>query len=688
VSCWRRRRTPFASSRRSPWLLAAALLVAFPLTAQQAAPVDEAAVGELARLLAASDSRTFDEALLRDGLQQTDPTIRRQAALAAGRIGDTAAVPMLVQALADTVQGVRSAVAFALGMLKDPRALQPLLDLIQRTPPEQENFGTFEAVTAIAKIGGAQGARALQLIIDAGRPGQTDQAVSRALLESWRLGDQAPVLSLIRYTQDASNLVRWNAIFSLGRVGDPRGVPSLLTALNDQDATVRAVALRGITARAIDAAHQSHAPVIAVIRGLLSDRDAGVRINALRALGTFRDSTLAGALAPLASDGILGVAVVAETTLGVSGGAPAVVALRAHLVSANFAVRRQAAIGLAEADSAGGVAFADSLATNTDWHWRGVAAEVDGAARDRGRLERLLSDPDGRVVASALNAMMRFVPDGDSAFAMRARGLLTHPDPAVRSLAADILGKRPSAADVDALVAAYQRAAGDPFDDARLSAVRALCAIAATGPAGLGAVTVRFFQSVARPTDYLAWRMAAVSFPGPVPAWQTAPSIATGKTSADYRDAARRYLYPSLHGSANPTVTIETDRGSITVELLPADAPLTVAAFLALVDRRYFDGDHWHRVVPNFVIQDGDPRDDGWGGPGFSLRDEISTARFQKGSVGMALSGPDTGGSQYFITLGPEPRLDGTYPIFGRVTSDLTVLDNVTQGDRIRSIHR
>jgi cyclophilin family peptidyl-prolyl cis-trans isomerase len=124
------------------------------------------------------------------------------------------------------------------------------------------------------------------------------------------------------------------------------------------------------------------------------------------------------------------------------------------------------------------------------------------------------------------------------------------------------------------------------------------------------------------------------------------------------------------------------------VELLPADAPLTVAAFLALVDRRYFDGDHWHRVVPDFVIQDGDPRDDGWGGPGFALRDEISPRRYQKGSVGLALSGPDTGGSQYFITLEQEPRLDGTYPIFGRVTSDLSVLDNVTQGDRIRSVHR
>ena len=690
MSCWRRRRIPFACSRRAPWLLAAVLLTVstLPLAAQQGAPVDEAAVGELARLLAASDSRTFDEGLLRDGLQQTDASIRRQAALAAGRIGDTAAVPMLIQALADSDQGVRSAAAYALGMLKDPRAIQPLLDLVQRVTPEQQDFGTLEAVTAIAKIGGVEGARALQLVIDAGRPGQSNGAVSDALLESWRLGAQAPMVSLTRYTQDPDNLVRWNAVFSLARLGEARGVPSLLTALNDQDATVRAAALRGITARVLTQARQPLPPVIARIRGLLSDPATGVRINALRALGTFHDSTLSEAIAPLASDGVLGVAVVAETTLGVSGGSAAVVALRAHLPSANFAVRRQAAIGLAEADSAAGVAFADSLAANADFHWRSVAAEADGAARDRQRLERLLADPDGRVVASALNAMLQFVPDGDAALALKARGLLAHADPAVRSLAADALGRKPSVGDVEVLVTAYQRATGDPFDDARLSAVRALCAIASSGSAGQNAVSTRFFESISRPTDYLAWRMAAASYPGPVPGWQQPPAIATGKTDADYRDAARRYLYPSLHGGSNPTVTIETDRGAITVELLPADAPLTVAAFLALVDRRYFDGDHWHRVVPNFVIQDGDPRDDGWGGPGFSLRDELSPRRYQKGSVGLALSGPDTGGSQYFITLGPEPRLDGTYPIFGRVTSDLSVLDNVTQGDRIRSVHR
>jgi cyclophilin family peptidyl-prolyl cis-trans isomerase len=135
-------------------------------------------------------------------------------------------------------------------------------------------------------------------------------------------------------------------------------------------------------------------------------------------------------------------------------------------------------------------------------------------------------------------------------------------------------------------------------------------------------------------------------------------------------------------------VTIETDRGSLTVELLPGEAPLTVAAFLGLVDRRFFDGFRWHRVVSNFVVQDGDPRGDGWGGPGFVLRDEINPVRYETGTIGMALSGPDTGGSQYFITLSSQPHLDGIYTVFARVVGDARPLQLIAQGDRIRSIHR
>jgi cyclophilin family peptidyl-prolyl cis-trans isomerase len=135
-------------------------------------------------------------------------------------------------------------------------------------------------------------------------------------------------------------------------------------------------------------------------------------------------------------------------------------------------------------------------------------------------------------------------------------------------------------------------------------------------------------------------------------------------------------------------LVIETDRGDIVITLYAADAPVTVNAMLELTDRGYFNGGAWHRVVPNFVIQDGDPRGDGWGGPGFSLRDEVNRRRYLGGTVGMALSGPDTGGSQFFITLGQQPHLDGTYTVIGRVESGMEYVDRITQGDAIRIIRR
>src|SRR5207245_8471130 len=165
--------------------------------------------------------------------------------------------------------------------------------------------------------------------------------------------------------------------------------------------------------------------------------------------------------------------------------------------------------------------------------------------------------------------------------------------------------------------------------------------------------------------------------------------IATGRTAEDYRDVVRRLgLHsPGAGGDSLARVTIETDRGTMVVQLFPAEAPLTVAAFLSLVDRRYFDGSRWHRVVPNFVAQDGDPRGDGWGGPGFVLRDELNPTRYDVGTMGMALSGPDTGGSQFFITQSAQPHLCDVYAAFGRLVRGLDSLAAIPPGARFARLH-
>ena len=645
-------------------------------------------------LLAAADARRLDAAAIRDALANPNPAVRRQAVLAAGRIGDAAAVDLLVPALGDTSPPVRAAAAFALGLLKDARALPPLLQLVRAASVAEQGSPELEAVTAIAKIGGTgstgadEGARALIEIIATGSPGApTPPVVATALLEAWRLGSRAPVSDLVAYADDPDIGTRWRALYSLARLRAPRGAARLVTALADREPVIRAVAARGVTKALLDSARIDARGAVDRLRPLLEDQNAHVKINALRAIGSFRDSTLAAAVAPLVADQNIGVAVQAETTLGVLRGAAALQALRSRLTSSVFALRRQALIALAQADSAAGTQAAGSVAGDADWRWRSVAAEAFGAAGARARLEGLLADPDGRVVAQALQALQRIVPATDSGAVARARFLITHADPAVRSVAAELLGRRPDVEDVDLLVQAFRRAENDPFNDARLAALGALGAIASASPTGRLRVATRFVSVVPRPEDYLVRRLAADTLPDAREAWGPALPISTGRSAADYRDAARRWLAPALTGQPNPRVTLETDRGTLEIELLSAEAPLTVAAFLGLVERRYFDGSRWHRVVPNFVVQDGDPRGDGWGGPGFVLRDEINPTRYDVGTVGMALSGPDTGGSQYFITHGAQPHLDGTYPVFGRVVAGGAVLDAIAMGDRIRSVH-
>lgn len=144
----------------------------------------------------------------------------------------------------------------------------------------------------------------------------------------------------------------------------------------------------------------------------------------------------------------------------------------------------------------------------------------------------------------------------------------------------------------------------------------------------------------------------------------------------------------STFESLSPTARaiIKTTKGAITLQLLKDDAPFTVLNFVKLVRKNFYNGLSFHRVVPNFVIQGGDPRGDGWGGPGFAIRSEFSFARFARGAAGIASAGKDTEGCQFFITHQPTPHLDGRYTVFGRVLNGQDVVDRIQIGDTIQQI--
>jgi len=133
-----------------------------------------------------------------------------------------------------------------------------------------------------------------------------------------------------------------------------------------------------------------------------------------------------------------------------------------------------------------------------------------------------------------------------------------------------------------------------------------------------------------------------------------------------------------------PQVTFQTSKGNIVLELAEDDAPNTVANFISLAEKGFYDGLTFHRVIADFMVQGGCPQGTGTGGPGYVIADEFSPRlRHTRGVISMANAGPNTGGSQFFITHVPCPHLDGKHAVFGRVTSGLEVVDAVQKGDKI-----
>jgi cyclophilin family peptidyl-prolyl cis-trans isomerase/HEAT repeat protein len=655
-----------------------------------AVPAQEAAIVEqLAPILAAEDARQWQPELFQRALLAPDSVVRRTAALAAGRIGDLRATPYLLQVLDQPDSTVRVVAAFALGLLRDSAAVEPLIQRLTGLPP-LDTATASEAVTALAKAGGRRSADFFASVLQGKvtlSPADPTPALSQILLETWRLGDEAQVESLLPFADDTLPLIRWRALYSLGRLRAPAGANHLIASLQAEDPALRTLGARALSREYTVSAKLATATVQGLLARAIDDKDPGVRISALRSLGTYHDSTFAAAVASKLNDPDPNVRVQAAASVGELRGTAAVAALtRALRGTSNFAFRREALLGLARLNR---TAFAEAAAPwrgSRDWRERATAAEGWALARASDS-SWFVSDHDGRVVAAGLRAWSERASGPNPALVSASRGLLNHPDGAVRSAAADVLAQAADPADLPGLTRMYQRALRDSFPDASLSALGAILAIRRSGAAER--VDREFLAATPAPENYLLRQWAEANWPEAAARWGPAYPLATGRTVQDYRELARQFLV-APDSLARPHVLIEIEqRGVLEIELFGPEAPLTVANFLRLVDRRFFDGNRWHRVVPNFVVQDGDPRGDGFGGPGGSIRDEINRNRYGvKPRMGMALSGPDTGSSQWFITLSPQPHLDGTYTVFGAAVGNTSALARITQGDVIRTIRR
>ncbi len=659
-----------------------------------AAPAVEAwssaAVEEAAALLRLEDRREFDAAALASATASAEPRVRARAALAIGRIGTREAATLVRPLLLDGDSAVAASAAFSVGQLRDSASVGTLVSLLDSAALRRAPTVAAEAAAALGKIGTPVARGVLAALLRDADPAEVPPVViHESLIASWRAGEEDPG-PVSRWLDAEDAETRWRAAYALARRPIPGAVPLLLARLQDADPRVRASALRGLSASNVAASSVAADSVLPRLIVALADTAYAPSIEAIRVLGSYARPEVRDTLRSIVERGSAHHVVAAIEALGSMGSfaAPAGPALRdlALQPSALPHLRATAYAALAAVDPPLAATTSQALAADPAWRVRAALGRAlwTGDAVDPNRLRLLARDEDPRVGVAALSGCSSAAAESVAPHRSLLVELLTAPDAHLRAGALGCLGRIADAALLPLLLDAYAAAQSDRENDAALAAIDALAALDS-----LSAVAPQraFFARFDRPEDYLVRRRAQERFGAAATrAWGEVLPIATGQTIERYTDVVTTSIAdPS---APNPRVEIVTSAGSLLIELFPRSAPLTIENFLLLAGIGFFDGQEWPRVVPNFVVQGGDPRGDTSGGPGYSIRDELNRIRFSTGAVGMAHAGPDTAGSQFFITHAPQPHLDGGYTVFGRLVEGEAVLRRLVPGHTILTVKR
>jgi cyclophilin family peptidyl-prolyl cis-trans isomerase/HEAT repeat protein len=642
-------------------------VVLVPATATRPAIVAPPQPSDLIRLLADPEAR-----------------VRRRAALAVGRVGLDAGVEPLTQLLTDEVPDVREMSAFALGLIGSPTARPALVTALRDRDPRVQgraaealgligNRADADAVSGMVRTHVAAGALASVSADDESYPISPGADAARlGLFALVRFQSFDALWSAVFQAsgQPASNW--WPVAYAIQRLGDPRGADALITMLKTPGRYTAAFAARGLGVMKASAA-------VDPLRDIVERRSAhpAVVIEAIRALAALNATGIAPVLTKMVLDPGTDVALRGEAMAALSTLAPPEsLDLMLDLLSDPApAIRGGARKALARLDPDTFLSSLSGLDLDTDWTVR--AAEASALTmlppeRARARLQVLLKDQDRRVVSAALTSLVTLKAPGADATLVE---YLKAEDFALRAAAANGLNELKATGAVPRLMEAYRASAGDDTYVARAALLSAL--------AGLDPVSAQPLLEEALRDPEWAVRVRAATLlqarDGGSKAWEAIrPAVSREIPDAEWR----AIVAPAF----SPHAFIETDRGVIELELAILDAPRTVANFIALARQKFFDGIAIHRVVPNFVVQAGDKRGDGEGGPAYAIRDEINMRPYLRGTVGMALDWEDTGGSQFFITHSPQPHLDGRYTAFGYVVEGMEVVDRLAPWDVIRSV--
>ncbi|MEM9489467.1 MAG: peptidylprolyl isomerase, partial [Myxococcota bacterium] len=678
------------------------------------------AIAALVTLAGYEAQREFATDKLRDMATAGIPALRLRAIRGLGRVGGRGASVALGSLLGDPLLDIRLAAAWAVGITGEPQpAVEPLLIAAVDDPAMR-----VAAFTALGRIGGEE----VLSILTAGlaQEGQGADAATAAAVAMGRLGRRgvsltaparrALLAAAARSDWASDPELRRAVAFALVREHRPdredgEVVAALAALVGDPLSDIRATALRALVQRGA---------VAALMIAALGDDDWRVRVEAVR--GIAQDSATAEQRAAVASHLMQTWVELGRT--GWTGPSFHVLSegLRSMVEFTREPAVRQLADELhrsAEAVLADGPERAVHLIAGTV-HCLTAALRYRAAMYERAPaagLAEQLTRCGGSAVggmpapARALAAAQAMVADPAT---VTADHWLEHPDSRVRAAYIRAYGE---AAQIDPLragtVALLRAGLADPSIEARGAAVAAAVALAGKDMPEARRVAGELAEDVLaaaqRGTDNIELDILFMGALGTLrpPTGESLCRRAHRHSNRSLRSAARACLQaysgadpgpgqaerPSALPPVDPALvigrqvilTIMTSKGELTIEMYPDDAPWHVAAIAYLVERGFYRDLLWHRVVPNFVVQGGDPLGSGWGGPNFVIPAEPSRRPFRRGSVGIADAGLDTGGSQWFIMHTRAPHLDGRYTNIGHVIRGQGVIDRLFVGDRILS---
>jgi cyclophilin family peptidyl-prolyl cis-trans isomerase len=664
-------------------LLLASLLASLAAGCPEPVPltVEPTSEDKIARILKREDERALGSGgsgELLSHLSDLDGQVRARAALALGRIGGTDGVA-IAALLQDSSPYVRATAAFALGIQEGPIAGDAAARLVEALEdPEPRVRG--RAAEALARKRGEEAAESIgTALVDrvptGSEPYDWGEPITDSSLAPPHPDVRLPLFALARL---GSLRWSWTALATEGRTPRFAWWPAAFAAsalegdelqslhlfyAGSPDPTLRLYGARGLSNLSSDRSRDT-------LRQLLFDPNEKVRIEAIRAAARLRLAELVpDLLNHLEADGRY-VQVEVLKAFRVLESETAVEPLIDRLGDESGWIRSLALDALARQDSESFWLLLAGIGSDRNWRARSALTRLLGElgqGRSKPILLDLAGDPDARVRADALRALGRV--DAPASVGLLVQHL-TAADPFERVAAAETL----AAARAPEAFAPIEQAfvvERNPDPRVRVALLEALAALDSDAARPVAR------QALEDPSYLLRRRAASILSERGEPGVTVEPRPSE-RGIDEYQNL--------LSAPYTPQATLTTTKGSIEIELFIADAPLTVENFVRLARSGFFRGTEFYEVLPNGHVAGGDPRGDGNGGPGYTIRSEINGRPVVRGTLAMVEDEKDSGGSRFFITHLPAPALEGRVTVFGHVVRGMEVVDQLELGDVLETV--